>query len=76
MYESRAIAIRKKPRIILDQRFKQFKEFQAGDKGQCLIHGSIISERKDPSEDGTEFLVKTIEINEVEIIDPTNPRGL
>jgi len=69
MFEARTIVIKKKPRIILDQRFKEFRQFQVGDKGQCIISGSIISDRKEESEDGTEFLTKTIEINEIEIID-------
>jgi hypothetical protein len=74
MYESRNISFKKKPRIILDKQFKEFNSFQVGDKGQCMIKGSIVSDRKEPDESGTEFLVKTVEINEIEIIDARDNR--
>ena len=68
MYEARTFTFKKKPRIILDKRFKQFHSLQVGDKGQCVIEGSISGERQEMSEDGNEYLIKTIEINSAEII--------
>lgn len=75
MYESRTVTIKKKPRIILNNSFnKGFSNYQVKDKGQCIIDGIIINERLEPSEDGNEYLVKTIEINKIEVIENNNTR--
>ncbi|MCK9370600.1 hypothetical protein M0R04_11880 [Candidatus Dojkabacteria bacterium] len=69
MYEARSVILKKKPRIILNKDFPIFNDIQVGEKGQCIIYGSIISDRKDAADDGTEYLVKTVEIDKVEAIE-------
>jgi len=57
-----------KPRIILDKSFPITRELEVGDKGQVLITGVIDSERIDTQPDGTEIFIKTIRLENVELI--------
>lgn len=68
MQEGRLFTVKKKPRIILDKRFNDFTALRAGDKKQAIIEGQIIEERKEMSQDGTEYLIKTIKIDKAKII--------
>ena len=74
MYEARTLTSKRKPRIIFDQTFQQFKDFQVGDKGQCFILGVIVADRQEMNEDGSEYLVKTLEIEKVEVITQKDTR--
>jgi hypothetical protein len=77
MYGSRTLVVRKKSCIIFNQRFKEFKNISVGDKGQCLMDCSIVGDRKESAEDGTEYLIKTLEIEKIEIVDnTTSTRGI
>ena len=75
MYESRSFLARRKPRIILNKSFKDMITFDVGDKGQCYISGVIIGEKLEPANDGTEFLIKTLEIEKIEVIQKKDIRA-
>ena len=75
VYESRTLAYRRKPKLILDRNFKQFDSFEVGEQGQALLKGTITGERKEPAEDGVEYLIKTIEVSSVEIINNKNAKN-
>ena len=72
MYESRTISPKKKLKIVLDKRFKEFFSYRVGNKGQGFLKGSIFGEKL---EDETDCLIKMIEISSIEIISE-NPNRL
>ena len=69
MQGNRAFTTIKKPKAIFDKKtFPIISTLNTGDKGQALIKGVVIEEEKDPQEDGTELMVKTIKITSFEPI--------
>lgn len=74
MQQNRDFTVRRNPRIILDKKFPIFKLLNVGDKGQCYLTGSISAERMETQEDGTDLLIKTIQIDEVELIENKEAR--
>ena len=74
MQQSRDFLVRRKPRIILDKTFPIFKLLNVGDKGQCYITGSIAEERMETQADDTDMIIKTIQIDKVEIIENKESR--
>lgn len=64
MQEARAFSHPRKVRIILDKRFKQFFNFSVGDRGQGIFKGVVVGEKL---EEETDCLIKTIEIEKIEI---------
>ncbi len=68
MQESRALIVKRKPRIILDTSFPIKDKLKIGDKGQMVITGTIEAERF-INEDDTDFLVKTILIEKAELVE-------
>jgi hypothetical protein len=75
MYENRTLTRKRKPRLILDRRFKQFDGFDVGEHGQALLKGTIIGERKEMSDDNDEIFIKTIEVNDIEILNNQNAKN-
>ena len=75
MYGARTLALKRKPRIILDLRFKDFSQLEVGDVGQGLLSGVVSGERKETSEDDTDFIVKTVEIEKIEVITQKDTRS-
>jgi len=69
MFESRAQIIKKKPKIILDNRqFPVTAGLNLGDRGQLLLGGSIDSERLEFQEDDNERIIKTVRVLSIELL--------
>lgn len=69
MWESRATLIKKKPKIILDNRqFPVTAGLNLGDKGQLILTGSIDAERLEFQEDDNERIIKTVRVIGIELL--------
>ena len=75
MQSNRSYTESRKARIVLDKTFPVFRLLNIGDKGQLYLNGSIIAERIDTQDDGTELYIKTIQIDKVELIENKESRA-
>lgn len=69
MFESRAIILKKKPKVVLDKRFPNVRQLNLGDRGQMLMGVLVDEERLEFQEDGTERIIKRVRAVKVEILD-------
>ena len=75
MQSNRTLPPTPKSRIILDKSFPIFAELEVGQKGQMQIRGSITAERLEEFPDGSDILIKTIEMQEAKLINAKNARN-
>jgi len=67
-------SLRRKPKLILNQRFPFSSDMELGEKGQLDVTVLADRERLDPDEEGNEFKVVEFKLIRAEKIDPRKMR--
>ena len=74
MEEGRTYVLQRKPRILLDKRFPAVQGLELGDTGQAVFKIVIDAERLEMQPDNVERIVKTVAIDDVQLINNKRTR--
>ena len=74
MEAGRTYILQRKPKILLDKRFPAVQGLELGDTGQAVFKITIDAERLEMQPDNIERIVKTVTIDDVQLITNKNAR--
>ncbi len=74
MQSNRDFYTLKRPKLVLTKSFRVVNDLEIGQSGQLKVSGVIQQERLDEMDNGTEYLIKTLLVDKVEVISSKAPR--